>query len=289
MSTHGHATYKHAPLALATVEVRFPDEIGPTVSPRVLRAFREVLGSDWITDQIRQQASFTINVGVPTQPQPGFVPAPGVASQVTVPRFTLRDRTMAVMVGGGSLTIETTRYEGWPAFHAIVERAIDATSKTIQPEGVTRVGARYVNEIRVPAEVHEPIEWADWLSAGLLPPAVDAMGRRGWQPLTWNGVAQYQLEKERYLVIRYGPQPANPGFVVNPHGLLQRPGPVPNGPFFLLDFDAFWQPAAVPPWDRNELLQVCDDLHTPIEMAFDEMVTPRLISHVFDGEEAGDV
>lgn len=277
MTTDGHVTFRNAPLALATVEFRFPDEIGPSVSPRILRAFRDVLGGEWITEQIRQQA-LTINVGgsVPTNPA------------VTIPRFTVRDRTMAVMVSGGSLTVETTRYESWSAFRAAVERALEATRATIRPDGITRVGARYINEIRLLRNPESAAEWVDWLAPGLLPPGVQEMTTSHWPPVNWNGAAQYQLGPERHLVIRYGPQPASPGWAVNPDGLLRRPDSTPIGPFFLVDFDAFWQPATVPKWNSPELLMVCDELHGPIEMVFDELITKRLIDEVFNASRPAD-
>ncbi len=76
------------------------------------------------------------------------------------------------------------------------------------------------------------------MSPTMLPPASEAMVGAGWSPVNWTGAAQYRLGEDRHVVLRYGPQAAQPGFVVNPDRPLRRPGPRPEGPFFLLDFDA---------------------------------------------------
>jgi uncharacterized protein (TIGR04255 family) len=118
----------------------------------------------------------------------------------------------------------------------------------------------------------------------VLPPGSQALGNHGWLPLNWTGISQYTTGDERYLVLRHGPQPAIPGFAINPDGPLKRLGPQPVGPFFLLDFDAFWQPSVIPDWDPDITLQTCDELRKPIRTLFDEIITDRLISSVFDQE-----
>ncbi len=106
------------------------------------------------------------------------------------------------------------------------------------------------------------------------------MGGSGWRPTVWTGAAQYQLGQDRYLVLRYGPQAAHPGFAVNPDGPLRRPEPRPVGPFFLLDFDASWKPSVVPHWDSNILLETCDELRHPVRALFDGVLTERLVDEV---------
>jgi uncharacterized protein (TIGR04255 family) len=99
-------------------------------------------------------------------------------------------------------------------------------------------------------------------------------------------MAHYQVGEERYLVVRYGPQPQLPGFVVNPDGPLRRLGPRPAGSFFLLDFDAYWEPPVIPGWDSADVLLTCDQLREPVRALFDEIITGSLVADVFNKKES---
>lgn len=256
-----HEVYPNAPLAFVTVEVRFTAENAQNVPPAVYREFQDALGDDWVTEQLTQQ---TVTVSI----NPGNPPTP-TARTVTAPRFTVRDRTSAVVLTGASVTIETTRYRGWPAFRQILERALRASSQFVKPEGFTRVGMRFVDEIRVDNVGDRAVGWADWLAPDVLAPALDAMTASDWVPEEWNGAARYALGEGKQLVLRYGPQH---GYVVNPVGPLRRPNPPPPGPLFLLDFDSFWEPPTIPRFDVEELLVSCDELRAPIRVLFDHLV-----------------
>jgi uncharacterized protein (TIGR04255 family) len=263
-------------LAFVTVEVRFPGESGQGITSVVQRAFRDVLGDEWVIEQLTQQElTFGINVGGP---------ASQAVRAVNIPRFTVRDRTSAVVLTSNSVTIETTRYPGWPDFRGVLERVLRATSELVEPEGVARVGMRFVDEIRVDQVGERASDWSDWLSADVLAPALTAMNQAGWPGMSWTGAAQYSLGNGKQLVLRYGPQH---GYVVNPLGPLRRPDPPPPGPLFLLDFDSFWEPATIPHFAVDELLTTCDTLRVPTRSLFDQLITPRLVDEVFRKESYG--
>ena len=86
-----HEKYLNAPLALVAVEVRFPGG-APTrqfLIPQQ-RAFRDLLGDNWVIESARiQQLAFSIG---PTGP------APPTFNPITIPRFTVRDRSLAVAI-----------------------------------------------------------------------------------------------------------------------------------------------------------------------------------------------
>ena len=282
MTTDDHAMYDRAPVALVAVEIRFPGEIGASVPSGVQRALGEVLGDEWVVDQV-QQPSITVNLGGAMAPVPTLIGGAGGFPSGAILRFSVRDRTTAVAMTAGSVTVETTRYGNWPQFRSVLEKAVRTTEKVLRPAGITRVGMRYVNEVRVSDA--DGTDWTAWLSPAVLPPAAQVMSGTGWVPLNWTGTAQYQGEQERYLVLRYGPQPPQPGFAVNPDGPLRRLGPRPAGSFFLLDFDAFWQPSAIPEWDSDVVLETCDQLRKPVRVLFDQVITDRLVAEVFDKKE----
>jgi uncharacterized protein (TIGR04255 family) len=270
MAAEGHEVYPNAPIAFVTVEVRFPGEAGQGIHSVVQRAFRDVLGDEWVIEQLTQQElTLGINIGGPPSQ---------TMRAVNIPRFTIRDRTSAVVLTTNSITIETTRYRGWPDFRSVIERALRATADLVEPDGVARVGMRYVDEIRVPDLGERSRSWGQWLSPDVLAPASTEMERAGFPPATWTGAAQYALGGGRQLVIRYGPQS---GYAVDPGGPLRRPDPPPPGPFFLLDFDSFSEPSTIPLFDVEELLQTCDELRLPTRALFDQIVTESLIDDVF--------
>jgi uncharacterized protein (TIGR04255 family) len=273
-----HVMYERPPVALVAVEIRFPGEIGAPVPSGAQRALGEVLGEGWVVEQI-QQPGITISLGgIPATP--ALTAGPGGFPPGAILRFAARDRTTAVALTAGSVTVETTRYENWPQFRLVLEKAVEATAKLLRPTGIIRAGVRYIDEIR--AGNADGANWGEWLSPTVMPPAAEALRHTDWVPLNWTGAAQYQIGEERYLVLRYGPQPGTPGFAVNPDGPLRRPEPRPTGSFFLLDFDAFWQPSAIPEWNGPELIATCDQLRKPVRVLFDEIITDRLVTEVFD-------
>ncbi|MHB8290839.1 MAG: TIGR04255 family protein [Acidimicrobiales bacterium] len=274
MGNEEHEMHPSAPVVLVAVEITFPGEIGSPVPSGARRALGEVLGEGWVIEPIGQPR-LTLNLGgaQPLPPQPPSFP------ETTLLRFADRQRGAAIALTAGSVSVETTRYGNWPKFRSTLEMAIRATEKLLHPVGVTRTGIRYIDEVRV-GGVEDP-QWGEWLSPTVLPPAAQAMVDSGWPPVNWTGGAQYRIGEDRNLVLRFGPQPAQPGFVVNPDGPLRRPGPRPEGPFFLLDFDASWQPPGVPRWDSDILLETCDQLRHPVRALFDQLVTTRLVEQVF--------
>ena len=270
----GHEQYPNAPLAFAAVEVRFPAEDSAALTPFAQRAFRDELGDEWVIEQMtKREVSISVTSGEPA--------SQSLRTQ-NVPRFTVRDRTSAIVVTPSSVSIETTRYLGWPDFRGTVDAALRATSKLVGPEGVSRLGLRYVNEVRAPGAGPKAQDWAPWVSPGVLAPGIDFMVKSGWPPVNWTGAAQFSVGQDMQLVARYGPRPS---YAVNPVGPLRRIDPPQDGPLFVLDFDGFWEPANIPHFEPDELLEKCDRLREPIWALFGQMITDRLVDEVFKKED----
>lgn len=255
--------YPNAPLALVAVEVRFPDSASAPLGAAVHRAVRDRLGRDWVIEGGKQQ---TMEVAF----GPSGVSVPNIR-QENLSRITVRDRTQVVTLRPDSLTIEATRYGGYGAFRELLHRAFTAVEELLEPDGISRLGLRYIDEISVPAG-DEPTNWADWVHGSLLPPSTESLA-----PATWTGAVQYDIGPQRRLVLRYGPadQP-----VVAPSGPLRRLR-APTGPIFMLDFDSFWQPEEIPAFSADGLVQSCDDLRAPVRTLFTELVNDRLVDEVF--------
>ena len=277
MTTEPHEVYPNAPLALVAAEIRFPESTTDRTLPMtLLRIFRDALGEEWVIETRKMQhASVTIGPA-------GVVPQ--ALSSVTVPRFTVRDRTLAVALTEDSMTIETTQYHHYPSFRSVLAKATTAAAEVLTPDGVARIGMRYIDEIRVPGLGEGNLsEWDDWLNASLLAPDLLGMAEEGYKSAGWEGLAQYQTGPNQKLVLRYG---ARSGYVVNPTGPLRRPHPPAPGPLFFLDFDCFWEPEDIPEFDVENAMTTWDRLRAPIRTLFDHLITDRLRAE-FRKEDAG--
>lgn len=256
--------YPNAPLALVAVEVRFPDGAAALLGPAVHRAVRDRLSDKWVIEGGKQQ---TMEVAFST----AGVAAPNVRSE-NVSRITVRDRTQVVTVRQDSLTVEATRYRGYEVFRELLGQAFAAVEDLLEPDGVSRLGLRYINEISVPVG-EGTIDWAQWVHASLLPPSTEAL-----TPATWTSAVQYDVGQDQHLVLRYGP--ASQPVVAPSGGPLRRPR-VPKGQIFVLDFDSYWQPDEIPAFSADALLRSCDDLRAPVRTLFTELALERLVSEVF--------
>ena len=264
-----HEVYPNAPLALVAVEVRFPNSAGTRPLPMNLqRSFRDLLGEGWVIESQKiQQVSVAVSAA-------GAVPQ--ATSMLTIQRFTVRDRTLAVAITEESLTIEATRYRHYPEFRETVARAVAAAAEVLLPDGIVRVGMRYIDEVRVPDIAEEaPSAWQEWVDASLIAPELGAMSDAGFVSTGWEGVAQYSTGPDKKLVLRYGPRA---GYVVNPVGPLKRTAPPGPGPLFAMDFDCFWEPPDIPEFDPGIIMDTCDKLRRPIRALFDMLVTDKLLA-----------
>ncbi len=264
-----HEVYPNAPLALVAVEVRFPNSADTRpLAMNLQRSFRDLLGEGWVIESQKvQQVTLAVNTA-------GAVPQ--AMPMLTIPRFTVRDRTLAVAITEESMTIEATRYRHYPEFREIVARAVAAAAEVLLPDGIARVGMRYIDEVRVPDLANEdPSAWQDWIDASLLAPQLDAMSDAGFVSTGWEGAAQYRTGPDQRLVLRYGPRT---GYVVNPVGPLKRSTPPGPGPLFALDFDCFWEPPDIPEFHPVVIMDTCDQLRRPIRALFDMLVTDKLLA-----------
>lgn len=272
--TDKREVYPSAPLALVVVEVRFPSEASGLLLDTVQqRQVRDLLGDhDWVIEgAVQQEFELVVGPGGPTSQTVRTTPTP---------RFTVRDRTIAVTAAPTSLRIETTQYDGYSNFRELLFRVFAAISEVAQPDGIARIGLRYIDEIRVPSiSEGDFAAWTEWVDSSLTAPSLpdlpgDIEPARG----PWNGVAQYGFGEDRYLVFRYGP---GQGFAVTPDGpLRRRPKPLP-GPYFAMDFDSYWEPGDLPEFDTDSMAGTCDLLHTPASAMFEGFVTDRLRNEIF--------
>lgn len=198
-------------------------------------------------------------------------------------RFTTRDRSTVVDVTSRSLTVETTAYDRYEALRHIVEIALEALAAADGPDGLERVGLRYIDEVRVPDSGEGEVDWMPWIHEDLLRVPGPTPALAGFDVSTWEGVVQLDHGADR-VVFRYGPRH---GQAVDPQGPTRRSPQPAAGPFFLLDLDSFHLPGPeVPEFRTGEVLELCDRLHVPVRGIFEASITDRLRDEVLRKEVA---
>lgn len=199
-------------------------------------------------------------------------------------RFSARDRTTALLVKPDALVIETTAYAGWAeSFRPLVAEVVHAMERISQPNGVVRIGLRYIDEIRVPGVESAPGDWRGYIDEHLLTAADPEFIPTSLRASEWLGLVQYQTAPDSMLTVRYGPRQ---GYAVDPAGPTRRRNPHPPGLFFLLDSDSYWHgESEVPEFKADWICERCDLLHQPVSEFFRIVVTDRLCDEVLNKQE----
>lgn len=248
---------KIKPLAFVAAEIR--TSYNPAlVKDETLAAIQDRLGVLPVARREHRQAFI---VGGPQQPGE------------TVLRLMSADSTTSLTLAAGSITLETTTYETVEIFTGLLQAALVAIGDIASPQAVERVGLRYVNELRVSAQIESPQQWASWVCPELLAGldgATAALHVASVEGVAFNGaqtVLSWQLSEHRALVARFGPVFGPPAVGSDP---LRRPVQPADGPFYLVDLDGFWPSVPMPPerYDPVHLLNTVRELHAPIEATF---------------------
>ncbi len=216
-------------------------EWAPETHSSAMHAILNEFGNDWVLQQD---------------------PSPAAEADSEETAFGIsRDQTWIVTVDQNRLILQTTNYQGFEEFQSFLVKALRVLKQTSCPDGITRIGLRYIDEISIPGESPD---WSNWLSDWLVPKISSDL-----HPATWLGNVHYYIEAERHLVLRYGPPP---GPVVSSDGLLRITRSYP-GPIFLLDFDSYWQPEIYPLFSHETVKDQTSRLHKPVGELFESLIT----------------
>lgn len=258
--------YVNDALRWVAAEVRFPlvEQLSTGTPP----GFREQIRETFPIHEEQTELAVTVGAG-----------GPG-AQQVVKQRFLTRNRLRSVTVGRDSIVLETTQYAGWTnvreefaAVLAVLEGGVS------RPDGILRVGLRYLDEIRIPNAVTKIADWEGWIDERLLAPfTLD----KEELPTNATVVLQYGAPPGYVTVFRAAPLPE--GRTVLPEGPLRMPIQTPDGPYFLLDTDASWADPErqVPEFSAERITEILDDLHKPCKRLFESSITDRLRTEVLN-------
>ena len=225
--------------------------------------------------------SFNVSVG-------GAPPA-GLGPQVILHRLTTRERLLGLTLGRDGITLETTSYGGWTAFREVLDTVLASVEQCCRPDGVLRIGLRYVHELRLPQPPRTVGGWEGWVNPRLLAPfGLDPAD----EPSQGQVVLQYGLPPGYVTVMRAGPLPR--GRVVQSDGQhLRQPSETPDDAFFFLDTDASWADpdGGVPEFSAPEIVRVFGELHEPCRRLVEEAIEDRFRNEILlqpgnDGVEA---
>lgn len=202
------------PLAVVICQVQYLDV--PTVQdPGFVAAFQAAISATYPSASVQ-----------PRQVQLSMDPT-GMRQQMSIQwAYADADDTWHVVLAGDSLSLETRCYTRFEEFVERLEALLVALCEHIRPVQLSRLGLRYVNEIRV-----SDMEWTRIIRRELLGVLADPT----LSGLTAHHIGDMQLHAgEQHMVqLHHGWFPQ--GTTVRP-----REGEaVPDQPFYLLDFDAF--------------------------------------------------
>ncbi len=206
--------FERPPLVLAVFQVQFSNL--PEVTDReYVEPFRRAIESNYPKLAPAQQVTVQLDLasGEPRQ------------MQTVQWRFTDQDANWTVVLASDFLTLEVRRYRHFEEFTSRLRSLLIALAEYVRPKVGTRLGLRYINEIRVGTEGLGSIVRPEIL--GLL--SVAEFGQHAAQSLQ---EVILRFPEDQSIQVRHGFFPD--GSTVQP-----PPGkPALSGPFYLLDFDA---------------------------------------------------
>ena len=263
MSSKGLAMYDRrevftdAPLALVTAQVTLSYE--PRVNDIAVRdAFAQVVRARLPLFSIESLEAFRVEL------------PSGQSSQESLPqmRAVNTQRTMSVALNANSVTVDAVEYEHFEGFKDLLRYCFEALTSTVPDAYVTRVGLRYIDEIRAPG-LEQTRDWSGWIADDLLA-SFNVLQDQTIAGL--NGQMVFQIDEVTNLLLRWGEMQGIS--VIAPNHPLRRPTIAP-GRFFVLDADAFWQPTDAKRFDTDSLIECLDRLHKPVGEIFQASLTDK--------------
>ncbi|MFJ6844306.1 TIGR04255 family protein [Streptomyces griseoluteus] len=247
--------YSNAPLALTVVELRHT--LTPPLNEEEQAALKKLLSDVFPIARPLESAAVNIPLNAVGQ----------ATTKLTIdPRYMTRDSTTAVTFRADGIVVETTAYKRRSDLRELLRRAVEARLAVSAPDGMNRLGLRYINEIR--ADVDTPGDWSKWISPALTGMAELHVGDTS-RTQAWQGMATFG-DQHCGVVLRHGNLD---GYAVAPDGDLRRVTD-PPGPFYLLDLDSYWTPDPdIPTLDWWNIEQRYDEAALSAYGLFEQLIT----------------
>src|SRR5262245_19662984 len=254
--------FPNPPLRLVSFELRFPVRRRVATRP-VWDAFEEALATELpiVELLVREEDERQLPVD----------------RHEPVLRRTTVNRDSVVTLRYGGLTVETTAYDSYEKLRSCINAAIEALESLATVPSVTRLGLRYINEIRVSGVGLTIDSWRPYVNPALL--ASTDSGSPAGLSTSWlqGGLGFHSTDGPEHTYVQYAPLGSSS---VEPDGVLQLQGL--SGPCFLLDIDSFLVDSTKEPVaaTRKEVLSAVDRLHDSVEAVFEWSITESLREEV---------
>ncbi|MCX5138250.1 MULTISPECIES: TIGR04255 family protein [unclassified Streptomyces] len=263
----GRESYARAPLSYVTIEISLSYE--PRINETTVRdVFAEAVRDTF--PLLQQEEALAVRLeeaddDIPSQLLPAM-------------RAFTSDTSTSALLKASALTVETVAYSDHESFRVSFESALNGLQLCSPQSLIRRVGVRYVNEIRPPAQDGN---WGKWVSPNLLGSPALLPGAKVAGSM---GHVLYHLEEDYWTGFRWGEVIGTT--IVDRNVPLQRKGAPPpeNGHFFVLDIDSFWDPDEAVPLDARNVAEVIERLHVPAGQLFQASITEDAKQY-FRGEE----
>ena len=255
---------KHPPLVLALCQIRFSGVLA-VADPAMVAPFQRAIQTKYPITVPTQEFELILGIG-PNQSELRHEQRRSPQYQ-----FTDQDDNWKIVLSQDSLSLETRNYEHFDDFLTRLREALDALYMYIQPTVGTRIGLRYINEIR-----SDNMSWTDIIRHELLGPIAIP-------EFTENTL---QIATTQQLLLRYpNEQGVNiqSGFI--PAGTSVRPRQgeeVKEKEFFLLDVDVFrdFPSTRAFSMDTDTICQHIEMFHKTIYRMFRWSVTDQYLSRL---------
>ncbi len=257
MSSHAKEIYPNPPLEVVAFELRIPHSL----------RLADKAAQTQVWEQLRGRFPLT-------QPQPGLqvgIGSPMLQAQQPL-RMLDRGRTHSVVVGAEAIVVENTSYRCFEDFCELL-REILAALPAQEIAGFTRIGLRYINEIRVYGSSAVVADWEGLVDSSLIAAATLATEDMSVERL--GGEVQYATTPHHSVLMRYG---LFAGRVVNLEGPL-RTRTSDTDPSFLIDLDSYWENSGdeeLPAFSIEAIIRTTSELREPIHRLFETVITDRL-------------
>jgi uncharacterized protein (TIGR04255 family) len=249
--------FERTPLALVICQVRFSTMLSVN-DPKAVAPFQLAIQGDYpVAAPMAQQ-----KVGLSIGPEGAQFSLPSHPLPTPVWKFSDLSDDWTVVLTSDSIVLETRAYADFHDFLHKLRRVLDALESTIRPTICTRIGLRYINEVRPKNR-----DWASVVRAEFLGPLAIAQFKsravQSTQQLLLHGPGGERVHVQHGLIPT--------GSAVEP-----KPGVAPNeDPYYLLDMDAFveYSRPDLLPADPIKVCEVVTSLNTTTSALFRWAIT----------------
>jgi uncharacterized protein (TIGR04255 family) len=241
------------PLRFVICQVRFP-AILTTTTPAGIAPFQEAIRKEYPLARAEAEVSLLLTSGSVPQQQ-----------DARLWRFEDVNRRWAVVLGNEFIGIETRQYDRFEELRERLDRLLTVFGEMYQPSFMTRIGLRFVDEIR--GDGDGPDRWRGIIEPEFLGPVMlGALASKTVQALQ---ELQLRFDHGESVAMRHGHLPT---------GTTVQPGPhetAPSGSFYLLDLDAShtFEPSDGVALDKELVMEHIDRFHAALYQLFRAAIT----------------